>query len=126
MNYPSFSLKQDLIVPFFSEASYENGKQMKEQTASSGSIRLKKYYKEQKEKSLQNDVLEECDKCDNKSSKFKAMYRHMKETHTGLKQHCTDCQYSNVYLNRVKRHYDRVHRGFYKGIKRVRNYLMKC
>ena len=88
MNYPSLSLKQDLIEQVFSEASYGNGKQMKERNASSRSIKLKKYYKEQKEKSLQNDVLEECDKCDYKSSKFKAMYRHMNETHTGLKQHC--------------------------------------
>ena len=125
MNYPSLSLKQDLIEQVFSEASYGNGKQMKEQTASSGSIRMKKYYKEQKEQSVQNAIVEKCEKCDYKSSKFKAMYRHMKETH-GLKQHCTDCEFSHFYPNRVKRHYDRVHRGFYKGIKQERHYLMKC
>ena len=114
MNYPSLSLKQDLIEQFFSEAKYGTKKLMKKQS-------MKKYYKEQKEKSLQKVVVEECGECDYKSSKFKAMYRHMKEKH-GLKQHCTDCEYSHFYPNKVKRHYDTVHRG----IRRVRNNLMKC
>ena len=43
------------------------------------------------------------------------MYRHKREKHSGLKQHCTDCEYSHFYPNRVRIHYDQVHRG----IKRV-------
>ena len=92
------------------------------QTTSAGSIAVKKYYKKQKELRLQNGLVEECDQCDYKTTKFQAMYKHKREKHTGVKQRCSDCDYSHVYPNRVKKHYDQVH----MGMKRNRGLLDKC
>ena len=75
MNYPSLSLKQDLIDKVFSNKKYEIQKELK-QTRSSEAIRMKKYRKEQKEQRLQNVVVEKCDQCEYETVKFKAMYRH--------------------------------------------------
>ena len=98
MNYPSLSLKQGLIDDVFSK------KKELTRTASAGSIRLKKYYKEQKELRLQNVVVEECDQCDYKTTRFQGMYKHKREKHSLVKQRCSDCDYSHVYPNRVKMH----------------------
>ena len=84
MNYPSLSLKQDLIDKVFSGTTSGIQKELK-QTPSPGSIRLKKYYKEQKELRLQNVLVEECDRCEYKTTKFSAMYRHKREKHSGIK-----------------------------------------
>ena len=108
MNYPSLSLKQDLIDKVFSGAKYEIQKQS-EQSASPGSIRFKKY--KQIALRLQNGVVEECDQCEYKTSKYMAMYRHKRENHLVLKQKCTDCDFSNIYPNKVKTHYNQVHMG---------------
>ena len=121
MNYPSLSLKQDLIDKVFSNKN--NGVQKElNQTTSAGSIAVKKYYKKQKELRLQNGLVEECDQCDYKTTKFQAMYKHKREKHTGVKQKCSDCDHSHVYPNRVKKHYDQVH----MGMKRNRGLLDKC
>ena len=48
------------------------------------------------------------------------MYRHKREKHLALKQKCTDCDYSNIYPNRIKQHIDHVHRG----VKRRRSILI--
>ena len=117
MNYPSLSLKQDLIDEVFSKKKKELN-----QTASAGSIRLKKYYKEQKELRLQNVVVEECDQCDYKTTRFQGMYKHKREKHSVVKQRCSDCEYSHVYPNRVKMHYNLVH----MGMKRARGCNAKC
>ena len=91
MNYPSLSLKQDLIDKVFSK---NNGVQKEQnQTPSPGSILQKKYwsilqkkyYKEQKELRLQNVVVDECDQCDYKSTRFQALTKHKREKHTGVK-----------------------------------------
>ena len=113
MNYPSLSLKQDLIDEVFSKKKYGSKKQ-------SEAIRLKKYHKIQKELRLQSGVVEECDQCEYKTSKYMAMYRHKRENHLVLKQKCSDCDFSNIYPNKVKKHFDQVHRGMKR-----RNYK-KC
>ena len=110
MNYPSLSLKQDLIDEVFSGAKCGIQKGS-DQSTSPGSIKLKKY----KAPRLQNDLVEECDQCEYKTSKYLAMYRHKREKHLVLKQKCTDCDYSNIYPNRVKLHYNRVHMGIKRG-----------
>ena len=110
MDYPSLSLKQELIDKIFNGASYEIPK-LSEQTLSSGAIRMKKHHNRQKELRLQNAVIEECDQCDFKTSKYMAMYRHKREKHLVSKQKCTDCDYSHIYPNRVKMHHNRVHKG---------------
>ena len=127
MNYPSLSLKQDLIDEVF----YGAQKQL-EQTPSPESIRIKKhflafrqrkYYKEQKESRLQNVVVEQCDQCEFQTTKFDALRVHKKVKHCGVKQKCTDCEYFHVYPNRVKMHYNQVH----LGIKRERGpQQLKC
>ena len=114
MNYPSLSLKQDLIDKVFSGTTSGIQKELK-QTPSPGSIRLKKYYKEQKELRLQNVLVEECDRCEYKTTKFSAMYRHKREKHSGIKLNCTDCKYSSIYPNKVKTHYNHVHMGVKRG-----------
>ena len=121
MNYTSLSLKQALIDKALSGPNFGN----QQTTASLAPIWMRKYDKEQREPNFQDVVVEECDKCDYKHSTSKALYRHKREKHSGLQQHCTDCEYSNHYPNRVKMHYDRVHRG----IKRLRvssHYAVKC
>ena len=114
MNYPSLSLKQDLIDEVFSGAKNGIQKELRS-TPSPGSIRIKKYYKEQKELRLQNVVEEECGQCEYKTTKFEAMYRHKREKHSVLKLNCTDCKYSNIYPNKVKTHYNQVHMGIKRG-----------
>ena len=114
MNYPSLSLKQDLIDEVFAGAKNGTQKELK-QAPSPGSIRIKKYYKEQKELRLQNVVEEECEECEYKTTKFEAMYRHKREKHSVLKLNCTDCRYSNIYPNKVKTHYKQVHMGIKRG-----------
>ena len=83
MNYPTLSLKPDLIDKVFSKKN--NVQKEINQTPSPGSIRLKKYYKEQKEVRLQNVVVDECDQCDYKSTRFQALTKHKREKHTGVK-----------------------------------------
>ena len=115
MFYPSLSLKQELIDKVFSGAN--NGiKKHLEQTPSPGAIRAKKHHKKQKELRLQNVVVEECDECDYKTSKYMAMYRHKREKHSVPKQTCTDCDFSNIYPNKVKTHFNQVHRGMKRRI----------
>ena len=121
MNYPSLSLKQELIDKVFTGAKHGIQKQLEQTTPSPGAIRLKKYYKKEKNLRLQNALVEECDQCEYKTSKYMAMYRHKREKHSVPKQTCSDCDYSHIYPNRVKMHYDRVHRG----MKRRRSYE-KC
>ena len=121
MNYPSLSLTQDLIDKVFLNKNHEIQKELK-QTLSSESIRMKKYYKEQKELRLQNVVVEECDQCEYKTAKFLALYRHTREKHSVPKQKCTDCDYSHIYPNKVKSHYNQVH----MGMKRKRRGLDRC
>ena len=139
MNYPSLSLRQELIDKVLSGAKYgtqrqtqktpspkyviqrqtqktpspEYGIQRPMQKAPSPEAnRMKKLRKRQKESRMQNAVVvEECDQCEFKSSQFKAVYRHRREKHLVTKQKCTDCGYSNIYPNRVKTHFNRVHRG---------------
>ena len=106
MNYPSLSLKQDLIDEVFYGVQKQLG-----QTPSPGAIRMKNHHRKQKERRLQTAVVEECDQCDYKSCKYMALYRHKREKHSVPKQTCADCDYSHIYPNRVKMHYDRVHRG---------------
>ena len=72
---------------------------------------MKEYHQKKKELLLQSPVLEECDQCGFKTSKYKAMYRHKREQHTVLRQKCTDCEYSNIYANRIRQHYQQVHLG---------------
>ena len=118
MNYPSLSLKQDLIDKVFSGTIYGIPRQ-NEKTPSLGAIRMRKISKIQKELRLQNAVVaEECDQCEFKTSKYLAMYRHKRENHSVRKQSCTDCEYSNIYPNRVKMHVNQVHRGIKKRNKK--------
>ena len=49
------------------------------------------------------------------------MYRHKREKHSAPRQRCTDCDYSHIYPNRVKMHYNRVHRGMKR-----RSFYEKC
>ena len=114
MNYPSLSLKQDLIDKVFLGAKNGIEKELKP-TPSPGSIRIKKYYKKQKELRLQNVLVEECDQCEYKTTRFQAMHKHKREKHSGIKQRCTDCEYSHFYPNRVKMHYNTVHMGIKRG-----------
>ena len=116
MNYPSLSLKQNLIDEVFSGLKYGTEKQLQQTSPS----RQKMHDKIQKDLRLQRGLVEDCDQCEYKTSKFKAMYRHKRENHLVLKQKCTDCDYSNIYPNRVKWHFNRVHRG----MKRIQRY--KC
>ena len=76
MNYPCLSLKQDLIDEAFFGTKYETQKQF-EKTAPS---RQKMYDKIQKDLRLQSGLVEECDQREFKTSKFKAMYRHKRES----------------------------------------------
>ena len=71
-------------------------------TPSPNAIRVKEYDQKQKELLLRNPVVDECDQCGFKTSKYKAMYRHKRENHTVLRQKCTDCEYSNIYPNRIE------------------------
>ena len=118
MNYPSLSLKQDLIDAAFSGATYGFQKQQEkvkvktEKSLSPGAINkgrlkaalaAKKHLKIQTELRLQSGEVDECDQCEYKTAKFKAMYRHKREKHMGLEQKCTDCDYTNIYPNRMKK-----------------------
>ena len=106
MEYPSLSLKQDSIDRLFSGIQDDF-----KVTPSPETSRFKVHYHKQKELLSQNPILEECDQCGFKTSKYKAMYRHKREHHTALRQQCTDCEYSNIYPNRVRKHYQHVHLG---------------
>ena len=107
-------------------------------TPSPGAIRVKEYHQKKKELLLQSPVLEECDQCGFKTSKYLALYRHKREHHTVLRQKCTECEYSNIYPNRIRQHYQQVHLGMkrsklsgncrrkwceYLGSKNARNYM---
>ena len=116
MEYPSLSLKQDLIDRVFSKTNSGIQGDNFKVTPSPGAIRAKLHRQRQKELLLHNPVLEECDQCDFKTSKYKAMYRHKRENHTVVRQKCPDCEYSNIYPNRIKTHYKQVH----MGVKRAR------
>ena len=105
MEYPSLSLKQDSIDRLFS------GIQDDFKVTPSPDSRSKKHYHKQKDLLLQNPVVDECDQCGFKTSKYKALYRHKREQHTVLRQKCTDCEYSNIYPNRIRSHYKQVHLG---------------
>ena len=129
MNYPSPSLKQDLIDAAFSGAVYgfqkqqeKKQKQQKQQEKSlspgainkgrlKAALAAKKHMKIQTELRLQSGEVDECDQCEYKTAKFKAMYRHKREKHMGLEKKCTDCDYTNIYPNRMKKHFNQVHRG---------------
>ena len=113
MEYPSLSLKQDSIDRLFS------GIQDDFKVTPSPDSRSKKHYHKQKDLLLQNPVVDECDQCGFKTSKYKALYRHKREQHTVLRQKCTDCEYSNIYPNRVRKHYQHVHLGM-KRKQRIR------
>ena len=117
MNYPCLSLKQDLIDEVFSGTRYGTQNQVQQATPSPNAIRRKKYYKMQKQLRLQSGLVEECDRCEFKTSKYEAMYRHKRENHLVLKPKCKECDYSNIYPNRMTKHFNQVHRG----IKRIRN-----
>ena len=108
VNYPTLSLKQDLIEAAFSGATYGFQKQQ-EKSLSPGAIRMKKY-RIQKEL-MQSGEVDECDQCEFKTAKFEAMYRHKREKHMGLEKKCTDCDYTNIYPNKMKKHFNQVHRG---------------
>ena len=123
MNYPRLSLEQDLIDDAFSGVKRGIKKEPKQHE--SPSERVKRYHKKQKELKLQNDNVDECDQCEYKTSKYQALYRHKRENHYVAKIKCPDCEYSNIYPNRVKRHYNQVHRGMKR---KQRSYLIneKC
>ena len=117
VNYPTLSLKQDLIDAAFSGATYGFQKQQEkrfqkqqEKSLSPGAIRMKKY-RIRKKLRLQSGEVDECDQCEFKTAKFEAMYRHKREKHMGLEKKCTDCDYTNIYPNRMKKHFNQVHRG---------------
>ena len=111
MEYPSLSLKQDSIDRVFCKtASRIQGDDFRA-TPSPGAMRAKLHDQKQKELLSKNPVLEECDQCDYKTSKYKAMYRHKRERHTVVRQKCTDCEYSNIYPNRIRTHFKQVHMG---------------
>ena len=115
MNYPSLSLKQNLIDEVFTNKECGSQKELK-QTTSLGSSKRKKRYKEQKELRLQNVTVEECDQCEFKTTKFQTMRHHKRVKHSGVRQRCTGCEYSHVYPNRVKIHFKQVHMGIKRGI----------
>ena len=120
MDYPSLSLKQDVIDQAFSSElqpfrSMYKKKYSKEEKENQ-SMYSKKYRKKQKEKMLQNPVAEECDQCDYKTSNHFYMFQHKRVHHSDTKQHCSECDYSHFYPNRVRQHFKRVH----LGIKRKR------
>ena len=52
------------------------------------------------------------------------MNKHKREKHSMVKQRCSDCDYSHVYPNRVKKHYNRVHLGM--KVARDRGRIDKC
>ena len=97
VNYPTLSLKQDLIDAAFSGATYGFQKQQ-EKSLSPGAIRMKKgrlkaardrmkkHLKIQTELRLQSGEVDECDQCEYKTAKFEAMYRHKREKHMGLEK----------------------------------------
>ena len=68
MEYPSLSLKQASIDKSFSKIQDDF-----KVTPSPGAIRVKEYHQKKKELLLQSPVLEECDKCGFKTSKYLAM-----------------------------------------------------
>ena len=116
MNYPRLSLKQHLIDEVFHGAKSVIEKELRQTPSES----LKKYHKEKIELISLNVVTEKCEQCEYKTSKYKAMYRHKREKHTVLKLNCTDCAFSSIYPNRVKRHHNHVHMGM-KRAKKGRN-----
>ena len=109
MEYPSLSLKQDSIDRVFSKTNTGIHGDNFKVTPSPGAIRAKLHRQRETELLLRSPVLEECDQCDYKTSKYKAMYRHKRENHTVVRQKCTDCEYSNIYPNRIRTHYNQVH-----------------
>ena len=124
MEYPSLSLEQDLIDRIFSGEKNPNQEDLKKIPLSQ-SIRMKEYDRKKKKILLENPVVEECDQCGHKTSKYRAMYRHMREKHTALKQKCTDCEYSHIYPNRVKKHYYQVHLGMKNASRKIGG-VSKC
>ena len=66
---------------------------------------------------LKNAVEEKCDHCDYKTINHLYMIEHKRINHSDTKQHCSECDYSHYYPNRVRQHFKRVH----LGIKRNRH-----
>ena len=85
-------VKQNLIDEVFSGAKYG----VEKQTLPGSRQKMDKI---QKDLRLQSGLVEECDQCEYKSSKFRAMYRHKRENYLVLKQKCTDCDYSNIAIS---------------------------
>ena len=67
---------------------------------------------------LQNPVTEECDQCDYKTSNHFYMFQHKRVHHSDTKQHCSECDYSHFYPNRVRQHFKRVHLGIKRKSKK--------
>ena len=121
MDYPSLSLKQDVIEkPLLGELKPSKSMYMKKyrrEHKENRSIYAKKYLKKMKEKMLKNAVEEKCDHCDYKTINHLYMTDHKRINHSDTKQHCSECDYSHYYPNRVRQHFKRVH----LGIKRKRH-----
>ena len=112
MDYPSLSLKQDVIDQAFSS-----------ELKPSRTLYFKEYLKQQKENMLKNSVMEECDQCDYKTMNHRCMFQHKRVHHSDTKQQCSECDFSHFYPNRVRTHFKQVH----LGIKRKKkSYQTKC
>ena len=112
MDYPSLSLKQDVIDQAFSS-----------ELKPSRTLYFKEYLKQQKENMLKNPVMEECDQCDYKTINHHCMFQHKRVHHSDTKQQCSECDFSHFYPNRVRTHFKQVH----LGIKRKKkSHQTKC
>ena len=100
MDYPSFSLKQDVIDQTFSS-----------ELKPSRMLYFKEYRKQQKESMLKNPVVEKCDQCDYQNINQRYMFQHKRVHHSDTKQQCSECDFSHFYPNRVRTHFKQVHLG---------------
>ena len=120
----SFKLINGLSKYFFEIAQINVHEKVPRRTQgkSINSIYVKKYLKKKKEEMLKNTVEEKCDHCDYKTANHLYMIEHKRINHSDTKQHCSACDYSHVYPNRVRQHFKQVH----LGIKRYMHRTMTC
>ena len=123
LSIPSLSLKQDVIEKaLLGELKPSRSMYMKKyrrEYKEKRSIYAKRYLKKMKEKMLKNSVEEKCDHCDYKTINHLYMTDHKRINHSDTKQHCSECDYSHYYLNRVRQHFKRVHLGIKRNMHRT-------
>ena len=96
MNVTSFSLSRESIENAFSK------KQSRPKIPAEYKV------------ALENDSIQNCDKCEYKTSKVERMREHILVKHSEVKHKCTDCNYQHHFPNRVRSHFKQVHMGIPK------------